>query len=118
METRDPRRVRLEHILEAASLISEFAKGMTFAEYSHDALITSAVERQFITIGEAVNALSHVDPASASHITDYRGIIEFRNRLTHRYHNIDNVVVWRIMNRNLPVLRREVSDLLAEYEES
>ena len=118
MEPRDTQRLRLEHILAAAALISEFTQGKTFAEYSHDALATSAVERQFITIGEAVNALSHINLAAASRITDYRGTIEFRNRLTHRYYTVDNVTVWRVVVELLPVLRSEVETLLREREES
>lgn len=109
---------RLNDILAAIALIFGFTRGMTFAEYSHDSLATSAVERQFITIGEAVNALSHINTAAAYRITDYRGVIEFRNHLAHRYYDVDNIVVWRIVNYYLPVLNREVSELLREFEES
>ena len=112
------RRQRLNHIIAAAVLISEFTQGETFAEYSRDSMAASAVERQFITIGEAVNALSYIDPASASRITEYRGIVEFRNQLTHRYYTVDNVTVWRIAHEHLPILRREVELLLREFEES
>jgi uncharacterized protein with HEPN domain len=114
MERSDPQRLRLEHILAAMSLISEFTQGKTFTEYSREAMTTSAVERQFITIGEAVNALSHIDPPVSSRIADYRGIIEFRNQLTHRYYTVDNVTVWRVVLEFLPVLRSEVETLLRE----
>ena len=114
MEPSDPRRLRLEHILMATTLISEFIQEKTFAGYSNDIMTASAVERQFITIGEAVNALSHVDLSAASRITDYRRIIEFRNQLTHRYYTVDNVTVWRVVLEFLPVLRSEVETLLRE----
>ena len=114
MEPSDSRRLRLEHILVATSLISEFTLGKTFAGYSRDALTASAVERQFITIGEAVNALLHIAPAYGSRITDFRRIIEFRNQLTHRYYDVDNATVWRVVLEFLPVLRSEIEMLLRE----
>ncbi len=79
-------------------------------------MLTSAVERQFIIIGEAVNALSSIDAETISLISGHRSIIEFRNRLAHRYFDVSNETVWIIINNHLPVLRREVAELIEEYE--
>jgi uncharacterized protein with HEPN domain len=48
-------------------------------------LIRSAVEREFITIGEALKVLSFRDPQLFAAIPEGRQIIDFRNLLTHEY---------------------------------
>jgi uncharacterized protein with HEPN domain len=48
-------------------------------------LIRSAVEHEFITIGEALKVLSFRDPQLFAAIPEGRQIIDFRNLLTHEY---------------------------------
>ena len=61
----------LGFIRDAARLVSRFTEGKSFAEYERDVMLRSAVERQFIIIGESVNMLSRVEPEAVSRITDY-----------------------------------------------
>jgi uncharacterized protein with HEPN domain len=41
-------------------------------------------------------------------------MVDFRNQLTHEYPNVNDVVVWGIADRDVPVLRRECQALLEE----
>lgn len=91
-----------------------FTAGKTLADYEGDALLRSAVVRWFEIIGEVLAQLAHPDQAVAARITDYRRIIAFRNILIHGYAEIDNRIVWDIIESKLPMLRREVSALLEE----
>ena len=118
MQSDDRRTSRLSDVLAAASLISQFIEEKTFAEYMQDTMLRSAVERQFITIGEALNVLLRLAPGASPRITSHRRIIEFRNRLVHRYFNIDQDIVWNVITEHLPILEQEVSALLHEFEES
>jgi uncharacterized protein with HEPN domain len=68
---RDPR-TYLWDALRAAELIKEFSSGRTFTEYESDAMLRSAVERQFEIVGEALNQLSKRAPELAA---------KFRNSL-------------------------------------
>ncbi len=52
--------------------IAAFAAGKTFADYEGDAMLRSAVERQFEIVGEALAQLSRLDEATAARITEYR----------------------------------------------
>lgn len=104
----------LYDIQQAAELITSFTAGKTLADYEGDALLRSAVERQFEIIGEALARLARLDETSAARIADYRRIIAFRNILIHGYAEIDHRIVWDIVESKLPTLRREVSALLEE----
>lgn len=103
-------------VQEAAELVSQFTAGKDFAEYRHDPMLRLAVERAFTIIGEALGQLARVDPSAASRITDLPGIVGFRNVLTHAYAQIDDRIVWGIVQSKLPVLIREVADLMKEQD--
>jgi len=55
-----------------------------------------------------------LDPSITSHITDSRQIIAFRNILVHGYDIVRNEVVWGILEKDLPILIDEVSELLKQ----
>jgi uncharacterized protein with HEPN domain len=74
-------------------------------------MLRAAVERQFEIIGEALNQLSRVDGALAGRISDYRRIIAFRNILIHGYAEIDDQLVWDIVETQMPVLKRDIAKL-------
>jgi len=73
-------RAYLSDILEAAAAIQAATVGITIETYSSNRLIRSAVEREFITI------------------------IDFRNQLTHEYPNISDLIVWGCIQVDLPLL--------------
>lgn len=101
-------------IATAARRIMSFTEGKTFQDYQDDAMLRSAVERQFEIIGEALAQLARLDEAVAASITDYRRIIAFRNILVHGYAQIDDLLVWDIVETRLPLLHRQVTSLLSE----
>lgn len=45
-------------------------------------------------------------------ITNYRKIIATRNFIIHEYDFVDDAQVWLIIEKHLPVLRKEVEELL------
>jgi uncharacterized protein with HEPN domain len=82
------------------------------ADYVADRVLRSAVEREFMIIGEAVNRLGTLDAALAAQLTGSRLIVDFRNRLAHEYHNIDDEMVWTIAQDDSPLLASEVAAIL------
>ena len=104
----------LEDMRQGASLILEFTAGKSLDDYRTDKLLKSAVQRQFEIVGEALSRLAKRDPETASRIPDRRQIISFRNVLIHGYDIVDDLVVWDVVGKKLPVLLGEVKALLAE----
>ncbi len=103
-------------IQQAGRFLLQFTERKTFEDYESDVYLRSAVERQFIIIGEALNRLLKLEPQIA--LSDIRPIIAFRNVLVHGYDVISNPRVWDALDRNLPTLMAEVDNLLAKQDES
>ena len=99
-------------IQRAVALLQSFIRGKTFMDYESDAMMRSAVERQFEIIGEAVNKLADVDEEAVHRISEYERIIAFRNILIHGYAVVDDRLVWDVTQTNLPILADEVHALL------
>ena len=98
----------------AACLIVEFIGATSLADYSSNAMLKSAIERQFEILGEAFNQMAKLDPALAQTIPDLRRIVDFRNVLAHAYAVVDDALVWNAATRNVPVLRQCLRDKLVD----
>ncbi len=97
---------------KATGLIAQFVVHRTWQDYESDPMLRSAVERQFQIIGEALNKLSRLDPATAAGIPDLPRIVAFRNVLVHGYALIDNELVWEVATTRAPDLFAELGRLL------
>ncbi len=98
--------------LRAVELARNFAQGQFFEDYQSNAMLRSAVERQFEIVGEALNQLSRVDPEAASRIPELPRIVAFRNILIHGYATVDDALVWQVLVDKLPGLQQVLNELL------
>ena len=104
----------LHDILEMAALIETATSGKSRDDYAADIALRHQIERELIIIGEAVVKLDEHDPETAAKIRNHSDVIGLRNILAHRYADIDNAIIWDIIQNLLPRLTREVQALLAE----
>ncbi|MBN1925054.1 MAG: DUF86 domain-containing protein [Prolixibacteraceae bacterium] len=99
----------LSDILRSIELIEEFTSVTTsFSEYIDDLKTQSAVERQLSIIGEAVKKFC--SKQSGYTLEHSEKITGFRNRLIHAYDSIDPSIVWVIIKRYLPDLKKEINN--------
>ena len=103
----------LYDIREAAGLAAQFTAGKSLEEYQQNPMMRLAVERAFAIIGEALVQLARLDSALAARISDFRSIVAFRNILVHAYAQVDDRIVWGILESKLPVLIKEVDALMS-----
>ena len=101
-------------VQEAAERIASFIAGLTRDSYIADDLHRSAVERQLLIVGEALNNLRKVDAETAERIPDIVRIIGLRNVLAHGYAVVDDAVVWQAASARVPQLLETVQSLLTE----
>ena len=112
MNRGDPLRVRdyLEHIAEAIANIQDYIAGMNAAAFMSDRKTQDAVVRNFEVIGEACNnVIKHHPQFAASHPDiPWNFAYEMRNALAHGYFKIDQGIVWRTIETDLPGLSKAV----------
>lgn len=110
-------RAYLADILDSCDAIVVALNGLDLEDYKTNRLVRSSVEREFIIIGEAASALSHAAPEAFASISHARRAVDFRNQLTHEYPNVNDVLVWGIAKRDVPVLQEECAELLRGLDE-
>ncbi|MGH2644210.1 MAG: HepT-like ribonuclease domain-containing protein [Chitinophagaceae bacterium] len=98
-------------IFQSIELLESYhLKFHSFKEFEKDFLAKDAVERRLAIIGEALNKAYEID--NSIHITNLRRIISLRNILVHDYDLIDSPIIWKILENDLPVLKKEIEELL------
>jgi len=112
-----PRDLRacLHDIVVSCEAILLYVKGRGLEAYKSERLLRAGVEREFITIGEALVCARHIDPSLEDFLTSAHQIIGFRNQLTHNYDQIKDETVWGIILDDLPRLLNEARDQLDQW---
>jgi len=104
-------KVWLQDIDQAILEIYDFIPAeRNFHLFWKDIKTKKAVERNIEIIGEALNRIIKVDPDIS--ISDSRKIVDTRNRIIHGYDSVSADVLWLIINNYLPLLKKEVDELL------
>lgn len=104
---------RLLHIKDAIDDIIQYTEGSDFERYTNSSMTCRAVEHNFVIIAEAISALMNMQENSLlEEISQCKQFIGFRNRLVHRYYEVDNHIVWKAVWYDLPTLKAEVHALL------
>lgn len=110
-------RALLWDVADAGAAVASFVESRRLSDYLRDRMLRSAVERQCIIVGEALDRLSKVDPAVAARIPDLARVVGFRNVLAHGYAEVDHESVWRTVTEDLPALVARVAAPRSELDE-
>jgi uncharacterized protein with HEPN domain len=105
----------LIHMRDAVGQIQEYARGKRAEDFLSDRLLQDGIVRNFEILGEASrNLLSAVPDAPAQFPTiPFAAIYGMRNQLSHGYFAIDLDVVWKVIERDIPNLRKELEAAIA-----
>ncbi|MBU2551298.1 MAG: DUF86 domain-containing protein [Proteobacteria bacterium] len=102
MSKRSPR-LLVEDILEAASKIERYVRGLDSRQFLDDDKTSDAVVRNLEIIGEAAARLP-VEVRNQFPGIEWSKIIGLRNRVVHEYFGVDLDIVWFIIQNDLPAL--------------
>jgi uncharacterized protein with HEPN domain len=111
---KDPR-VYLVQILERAERILHFTEAGRAAFFASP-LIQDAVIRNFEIIGEAAKRVPEEFRRAYPSIP-WKGLSGLRDVLIHQYEGVNLEEVWRIIERNLPELKRTISSVLPPLDQ-
>jgi uncharacterized protein with HEPN domain len=81
-----------------------------FNQYSSNLILKRAVERDLEIIGEAVNRILKEDQNFP--LENAKKIIGLRNQIIHSYDNISDENIWAVVQKHIPKLKVEISNLL------
>lgn len=104
-------------IIDACDSIASILSGISIEAYGELREKRSAVEREFIVIGEATSMLAKFSPERFKRLSDGRKAIGLRNIFTHNYASIDHETVYETALQDAPRLRRECIEMLRESED-
>ena len=104
-------RIYLSHILIAIDRIEAYSRGGR-KEFFRNTMIQDAVIRNLEIVGEATR---HLTPRITGHYpgVPWRKITALRNVLIHEYFGVDLEIVWRVVQKRLPALRRSIETILS-----
>jgi uncharacterized protein with HEPN domain len=105
-------RERLRDVLEAIERIEKYAVRGQHALASEELLQTWVVHHLMI-IGEACRSLS-MDFRKKYPADVWALAAGLRNVIVHQYFGIDLVVVWNVIERDLPALKKSVQEILGQ----
>lgn len=103
-------RERLRDILEAIGHIERYAVRGREA-FERDELIQGWFVRHLQIVGEAARSMPE-DIRSQAPDIPWKDIVGMRHILVHDYFGINTDIVWGVIERDLPVLKQKIADLL------
>jgi uncharacterized protein with HEPN domain len=100
-------RVILADILESINKIENYVEGITYEQFMQDDKTKDAVVRNLEIIGESANQIPKNIRQKFSDVP-WPQIIGLRNRMIHGYFVVDYRIVWEIVKKDIPLLKRKI----------
>lgn len=102
------------HVLDCIARIVEYTQAGE-AAFLGDGKTQDAVVRNLQVMAESTQRIS--EPLKNAHPEiEWRAIAGFRNVLVHNYLGLDTVEDWRIVERDLPPLRDQITAVLSRLD--
>ena len=106
----------VRHILDEVIYLEGRAEGLSKGEFMQDETLRRAFVRSLEVIGEATKNISMELRQKHGHI-DWRAMAGMRDRLIHRYFGIDYDLVWDVVTNKVPILHREIQQIIENERE-
>lgn len=103
-------KVYLDDMKEAITKIQTYTREMTFESFTEKEIVVDAVIRNLAIIGEAVKNLSSDIKKGAKEI-EWKKIAGLRDILVHAYFGINKRIVWDIVEKKIPELKKFLEGL-------
>ncbi|HCD37293.1 MAG TPA: hypothetical protein DEQ77_00920 [Candidatus Omnitrophica bacterium] len=105
----------LKHILNAILKIEKYTKEISQADFKRSDLIQDGQVRQIEIIGEATKHLS-AEFRSKNAAIPWKDIAGMRDKLIHEYFGVDLEILWRVVRKDIPTVKRAIRQLSSEID--
>jgi len=106
----------IQHILEAINDIEDSIREFSFEEFKKSKDSKDACIRRLEIIGEAVKNISFETKSKYSQI-EWKQIAGTGDRIIHVYFDVDLNIVWNILIKDLPNLKKDILRIERELKE-
>lgn len=106
-------KIRLQHIRDAIQEIENYTKNKSFEDFIADSMLFNASIRQLEVIGEAANKLSDYTINHSPNVP-WAKIVGLINVIIHNYFGIDDIMIWNVIQYNIPELKQSILFLLEQ----
>lgn len=106
-------KIFLEHIEESIEEIENYTKNFSAKKFRGDIKTQDAVIRRIEIIGEAVKNLPS-DFKRKNPQVEWQEIAGMRNKLIHEYFGVDIDLVWEVVKKDIPKLKKQIHGIIRE----
>jgi uncharacterized protein with HEPN domain len=101
----------LEDILVSIEIIENALSEVSETEFKKDIILQDGIIRRFAVIGEATKNISSELKAKHKEV-NWKNVAAMRDFLVHEYFDIDIGIIWKAVEVDLPVLKRNIKEML------
>lgn len=105
----------LQDIIEAICQLEKMTQDLSFEEFSTKIEIFLSAVKLIEIIGEAVKNIPDEVRVNYPNIP-WKNIAGMRDKLVHEYWAIDEKVVWKVIQNNLPQLKRIIISIIEKLQ--
>jgi len=106
----------LRHMRDEIEYLSEMTVGLHKERFLQDATLKRAFVRSIEIVGEASKKVPVAFRAQYPEF-NWKAIAGMRDRLIHGYFGIDYDIVWDVVENKVPVLRKQIQEILQQERE-
>ncbi len=104
----------LQDILSSIEAIETYTSDITsFEDFVSKRMAYRAVERESEIIAEAITRIKKT--GIDVEISQSKKIVGLRNRVIHSYDNVSENIVWGVIIKHLPQLKKEIEGLIKNF---
>jgi len=108
-------KIFLTHILDSINLVEEYLKGKSKLDFLNSKQLQDSVIRRIEIIGEAIKNIPNDIKENYSQIP-WKEITGMRDILIHQYFGVDLDLTWQVIDKDLPRLKRQISDIYKKID--
>lgn len=101
-------------MLDAIVAIEAYVHALTEDDFYNDRKTKDAVVRNFEIIGEASKQVTPAYKANHPEV-EWREVADLRNKIIHEYFGLDYVLLWEIIQLDLPSLKQKIQNLINNF---